>query len=201
MPNACYEHYPSGFYPFYKRKNEVQGELCPWPQSLLAVGLGFVSNAHHLTMKIFYYMSPQSQVLFPLALCKSARKTRCPNFTLQVEAQPSSYTYHGSQIIFFFLLDQENGMNQSLKKLTEGILKGKSVMEDRNYSTTKPRTSSQGTEENGKSEAEGKNSCFISGSQCEDDETRGDLGHSSTFQSPFSSEREASRMVGHGITI
>lgn len=42
-------------------------------------------------------------------------------------------------------------------------------------------------------------SCFICRCECEDDKAKGDLGHSSTFQSP-SSEKPRNRMAGHVIT-
>lgn len=88
VPNAYYQQYSSRFYPFYKEKNEAQRVLYPWLYSLYVMGVDLISDANHLTMKIFYFMtppSPQSLVLFPLASCKSALRIQCPNFTLQVE--------------------------------------------------------------------------------------------------------------------
>lgn len=92
-------------------------------------------------------------------------------------------------------------MNQSLKKLTEGILEGKSVLENRNYFTTRSRNSSQGTEENEKTEAEGKNSCFISGSKCENNKTKCALGPSSALYSPSFPREQPVAWAHHVITI
>lgn len=79
----------------------------------------------------------------------------------------------------------------SQKQFTDRILEGKTLLESRKCSTTRPRTSSSGTEGNKKAEAEGKNPCFISGHKCENNKSKCDLRHSSIPQSLSSSEREA----------
>ena len=88
-----------------------------------------------------------------------------------------------------YLQIQENVMNQSLKKLTEGNIGRISVLENRSYLTTRPRTSSQETEEKGETKAEGKNPCFISRSECENNKSNRDLGHSSSFGHLFLPKR------------
>lgn len=51
------------------------------------------------------------------------------------------------------------------------------MLENRKYSTTRPRICSSGTEENEKTEAEGKNFCFISEYKCENNKTKCELRH------------------------
>lgn len=111
-----------------------------------------MSTTLHNENLLLHESSLQSQVLFPLALCNPALRIQCPNFTLQV-ANLAQFLY----LIWFpnnQFLTQENGMKWSLKKLAEGILEGKSVMENKNYSTTRPKTSSYRREENEKTEEE-----------------------------------------------
>lgn len=52
-------------------------------------------------------------------------------------------------------------------------------------SSRRSRTSCCETEKNEKTEAKGKNPCFISEHKCENNKIKCDLGHSATFQSSF----------------
>lgn len=75
--------------------------------------------------------------------------------------------------------------NLKKKKKTKRILEGKLVLENRKHSTTRPRTCYSGTEENEKTEAEGKSPCFIFGYKCKNNKTKCELKHFATFKSSF----------------